>query len=159
MKKVGLKNMTVNAAVQSSHAAAGASSQIDVNRELGLELEETQYANRLLALTNPTAYADARAVEFGAIKAKTANAYQVALDGLMAAGMPTEAAKNLALQAAANERDMSRQILELRFPSGANAIGDASLVSRANSITGDLNRGIAPARRRAAPRRRTARRR
>ena len=60
--------LTIRAALASSTAKTGKIADIDVSRELGLELEETMYANRLLALTNPGKYHEEREIRFTGLK-------------------------------------------------------------------------------------------
>jgi hypothetical protein len=156
----GVAQLVVRNALAQSNARYNATGNIDVARELGLELEETQYNNRLYALTNPNGYAIDRNAEFQNVKHRANQAYQASMVGFIRAGLPSEMAKNLAMSAAANEAQIARQILEAKFPSNANAIGDASLVQKANQITGDLNTSIAPSRGSApAPRAKAQRRR
>ena len=99
---------------------------VDPIRELGLELEQSQYKTRLEALANPKAYAAKRQTAFdvGHIK----QSYEDAFKGFIRAGMPTEAAKNAALQAANNEKLVRRQVIETQFPTGANFIGDMASI-------------------------------
>ena len=88
--------------------------------------------------------------------------YQDAFTGFLKAGMPTDAAKNAALQAANNEKLVRRQVIESQFPTGANFIGDmASIKADGGSVmnfsgSAQAPARRAPARRRAAPRKKRA---
>ena len=81
--------------------------------------------------------------------------------GYSNAGMPHEMAKGYALAAANPEKQVRRQIMETLYPSGANLIGDASMVRDTAGSVANLTGmgGQAPSRRRAAPRKRAAPRR
>ena len=68
-------------------------------------------------------------------------------------GMAPDVAKQFAMQAAANERNIQQQILEVEYPSGANAIELSRSVTVANSTNYP---GGMPAPRRAPARRRRA---
>ena len=138
---------------------------VDPIRELGLDLEQRQYSTRLEALSNPAAYAKKRQDAFDAMVVHIRKSYEDAFSGFLEAGMPTEAAKTAALQAANNEKLVRRQVIETQFPTGANFIGDmanikacgASVMNFAGGAQAPARR--APARRRAAPRKRAAPRR
>jgi hypothetical protein len=147
---------TILQAVAVSRAAPAKSSKIDVSRELGLELEETMYANRLLALTNPGKYHEEREKNFQNLKKAAVDTYNQTLTSLLATGLPTENAQAMALRAAANARDAQRQVLDFQFPANANIIGDASMVRNANPYGGLLPSQAKP---RAPPRRRAPARR
>ena len=140
-----------------SAAAPGKSTEIDVSRELGLELEETMYTNRLLALTNPGEYHKEREKKFIEMKTAAGDAYTTTLQTLLETGLPSENAKAMAMKAAINVRDTRRQILDFQFPANANIIGDAAMVRDANP-SGGLVLPQTP-RRAAARRRAPARRR
>ena len=128
--------LTFRAALASSSARRGKIADIDVSRELGLELEETMYANRLLALTNPGKYHEEREVRFTDLKTAATNAYTSTLTNLLASGLPTENAKALAMRAAASVRDIERQVIDFQFPAAANIVGDAAMVRNANPYGG-----------------------
>ena len=132
--------------------------KVDAVRELGLELEQKQYNTRLLALTKPADYAAARAAEFDKLIKAVDHSYQSSYAGFTDAGMPHEMAKNYALAAANTEKQVRRQIMETLYPSGANVIGDASMVRDTAGSVANLAGmgGGAPRRRRAAPRKRAA---
>ena len=131
---------------------------IDVSRELGLELEETMYANRLLALTNPGKYHEEREAQFGKLKVAANDAYNKTLKQLLTTGLPTENAKAMAMRAAASVRDIHRQLIDFQFPANANIIGDAAMVRNANPFGGLIPQQMkAPRRARRAPARRRRR--
>ena len=135
---------------------------VDPIRELGLDLEQKQYQTRLDALSNPVAYAKKRQDAFDKMVGHIRTSYQDAFTGFLTAGMPTEAAKNAALQAANNEKLVRRQVIETQFPTGANYIGDmANIKSEGGSVMNFAGGAQAPARRaparrRAAPRKKRA---
>ena len=150
--------LTANAANTrlTSATAAGA---IDPIRELGLDLEQQQYNTRLLALTKPEDYAKERQAAFNEMVVKIEDAYNDAYSGFINAGLPSEMAKRYALNAASNEKDVRRQVLETQFPSNANIIGEAQYVRKSpdsHMLGAGHATGIrrAPARKRATPRRR-----
>ena len=128
--------LTIRASLATSRAARAKTAEIDVSRELGLELEETMYANRLLALTNPGQYHAERETKFTDLKKAATNAYKSTLANLLASGLPTENAKALAMRAAASVRDIERQVIDFQFPAAANIVGDAAMVRNANPYGG-----------------------
>jgi len=135
--------------------------EVDAARELGLDLENRQYAIRLQALTSPKEYAQARQEEFDKVVAGVKKVYHNSYTGFSNAGMPHEMAKSYALAAANTEKQVRRQIMETLYPSGANVIGNASLVRDTAGSVANLAGmgGGAPRRRRAAPRKRAGPRR
>ena len=150
----------------SSHAYKPSSGsgfyEVDVARELWLDLENRQYAIRLQALTSPKEYAQSRQEEFDKVVAGVKKAYHNSYTGFSNAGMPHEMAKGYALAAADTEKQVRRQIMETLYPSGANIIGNASMVrgtegsvARLEGMGGGVPMS-APRRRRAAPRKRAA---
>ena len=143
-------------ALATAKSAPSKSVEIDVSRELGLELEETMYTNRLLALTNPGEYHKEREKKFTDLKTAASNAYKATLDTLLETGLPSENAKAMAMKAAINVRDTHRQILDFQFPANANIIGDAAMVRDANPYGGLV---LPQTPRRAAARRRAPARR
>ena len=145
----GLLSSTASSARLANATALGA---IDPIRELGLDLEQQQYNIRLQALTHPEDYARDRKIAFDEMVAKIESAYNDAYSGFINAGLPTEMAKRYALNAADNEKAVRRQVLETRFPTNANIIGDSQTVRE--SAGGNMlgARARAPARRRAKPR-------
>ena len=148
----------------STHAYKASGSgfhEVDAARELGLDLESRQYNIRLMALTKPADYAAARQAEFDKVVAGVKKVYQNSYTGFSNAGMPHEMAKGYALAAANTEKQVRRQIMETLYPSGANVIGNASLVRDTEGSVANLAGmgGGAPRRRRAAPRKRAAPRR
>ena len=148
--------LTFVKALALSKSAPGKTVEIDVSRELGLELEETMYTNRLLALTNPGEYHKERGKKFIEMKTAASNAYESTLNTLLQTGLPSENAKAMAMKAAINVRDTHRQILDFQFPANANIIGDAAMVRDANPYGGLV---LPQTPRRAAARRRAPARR
>ena len=139
--------------------ASLALSKIDPVRELGLDLEIAQYNTRLEALTDPKAYATKRETAFTEMIGHVRKSYDDAYRGFLSAGMGTDMAKGFALQAANNERITRRQVIEVRFPTNANLIGDMATIRGAAGSVMNLEGGqgrAAPARRRAAPRKKRA---
>jgi len=137
----------------------GGASGFDPLAELGITLEEHQYASRLEALTDPGTYATKRAAAFARMKTVVTASYDTAFKEFMKAGYPSDQAKGSALAAAEQTRRVQRLIIEQQFPSSANAIGDARTVQLASPLTGTLGpaapRRSAP--RRSAPRKSTTR--
>jgi hypothetical protein len=139
--------------------ASLALSKIDPVRELGLDLEIAQYNTRLEALTDPKAYAAKRETAFTEMIGHVRKSYDDAYRGFLSAGMGTDMAKGFALQAANNERITRRQVIEVRFPTNANLIGDMATIRGAAGSVMNLEGGqgrAAPARRRAASRKKRA---
>jgi hypothetical protein len=140
---------------------AGGAGVVDPIAELGITLEEKQYASRLLALTNPGTYATNRAAAFTTMKTAVTASYNGAYASFITAGYPSDQAKRSALAAAENTRRVERLIVEQNFPSSANAIGNASAIRTAapGAFGGSLGMAAPrPMARRsaAAPRRRKA---
>ena len=131
--------------------AAGAYfSMSDVKRELGIVQADQQYANRLMALTDPAKYYAARKAAFDGMTDEIELAYQKAFAEYAEAGLSNEDAKAQALKSAAAIRDQKMKIIELNVPSGANAVGASSLARKVGTdkFSGSLG-GKAPPRRRA----------
>ena len=120
--------------------------------ELGITLEEKQYASRFEALTDPSEYAKKRVIAFTGMKVAVTASYDNALKEFVKAGYPSDQAKGSALAAAEQTRRVQRLIIEQQFPSSANAIGDAMAVKNAGGLKGSLG-GTAP--RQSAPRKST----
>ena len=130
--------------------------KIDPIRELGLDLEMIRYNTRLEALSDPKAYAAKRETAFTEMIGHVRKSYDDAYKGFLAAGMSTDMAKGFALQAANNEKLTRRQVIETRFPTNANMIGEmASIKANAGSVMNFAGGAAAP-RRRAAPRKKRA---
>ena len=123
----------------------------DIKRELGITLEDQQYKSRLEALTKPDDYYAKRKALTDVMTTEVQLAYQKSFAEYADSGLPNEVAKQYALQAARTAMATKMQLIELRFPSGANAVGAASL-SRVNTLPGTfpvpISRPRAPARRR-----------
>jgi hypothetical protein len=132
-------------------------SGVDPLAELGITLEENQYASRLLALTDPGKYAADRATAFTEMKNVVKSSYDTAFMEFHKAGYPTDQAKGSALAAAEQTRRVQRLIIEQQFPSAANAIGDARTVQNAAALTGTVGMAPRAAPRRSAPRKTTTR--
>ena len=105
----------------------------DIKRELGLTLSQTQYANRLQALTDPAAYSTARTKLLDQVTAEVELAYQKAFARYSNAGLPSEKCRAKAIAAARDVRDREMEIVELLFPAGANAVRAKSLVKKSNA--------------------------
>ena len=136
--------------------AAGAYfSMSDVKRELGIVQADHQYANRLMALTDPAKYYAERKRAFDGMTDEIELAYQKSFAEYAEAGLSNEDSKAQALKSAAAIRDQKMKIIELNFPSGANAVGASSLARTVGSrvFSGSLG-GSKPAPRRRAPARR-----
>jgi hypothetical protein len=128
--------------------------KFDPLTSLGIDREEKIYNMRLLALTKPDDYAKLRAAAFLEMKTAVTASYTAANKSFVDAGYSADQAKGSALAAAEQTRQVQRMIIEQRFPSSANAIGDASTVREAGAFTG-MAPGAAP--RRSAPRKTTTR--
>ena len=135
--------------------SAGASG-FDPLASLGIDREEQQYAKRLLALTDPAEYANQRATAFAKMKTLVTSSFNGSYKSFLDAGYSAEQAKGSALAAAEQTRQVQRLIIEQAFPSGANAIGDASTVRSAAAFSG-MSPTAGMAARRSAPRKSTTR--
>ena len=130
----GVKAMVAKAGLDED-GALSLFKMVDPIRELGLDLEQKQYQTRLDALSNPVAYARKRQTAFDEMVGHIRTSYQDAFTGFLKAGMPTDMAKNTALQAANNEKLVCRQVIESQFPTGANFIGDmANIKANGDSV-------------------------
>ena len=155
----GLGTIISSASAAELLEASLALSKIDPVRELGLDLEIAQYNTRLEALTDPKAYAKKRETAFTEMIDHVRKSYDDAYRGFLSAGMGTDMAKQFSLQAANNERITRRQVIEVRFPTNANLIGDMTTIKDTAGSVMNLEGGqgrAAPARRRAAPRKKRA---
>ena len=113
----------------------------------------------LEALVDPKAYTAKRETAFTEMIGHVRKSYDDAYKGFLTAGMSTDMAKQFSLQAANNERITRRQVIEVRFPTNANMIGDMSTIRSTAGSVMNLEGGqgrAAPARRRAAPRKKRA---
>ena len=128
----------------------------DIRRELGITLEDQQYAARLKALMKPDDYYADRKALTDQMTTEVQLAYQKSFGEYASAGLPNEVAQKYALQAARTAMAAKMQLIELRYPSGANAIGAASMGR--NTTPQGLLPGASASRRRAPARRRTRRR-
>ena len=137
-------------ALQVSSAGFGMSA----SQQLGLSFKQNQYERRLQALTKPIDYATDRKAAFDKMRHSVDDSFNVALSKYINVGMPTNLARQYAMQAAANEGQIQQQLMEVEFPSGANVIEENRTISSAN----ETNFGGTPtrARRRAAPRKKRA---
>ncbi len=143
------------AALEASYevkAGAGFLNTGDIRRELGIALEDNQYAARLLALTKPKDYYDERKKLTDQMTTEVQLAFQKSFAEYAESGLPNELAQQYAMQAARTAMTTKMQLIELRFPSGANAIGSAAM-GRENTPQGSLSVRRAPAKKRRTRRR------
>ena len=124
----------------------------DIKRELGITLEDQQYAARLEALTKPADYYAKRKALTDQMSAEVQLAFQKSFAEYANSGLPNEVARQYAMQAARTAMTTKMQLIELRFPSGANAIGSAAM-GRDNAPAGSLSVRRAPAKKRRTRRR------
>ena len=124
----------------------------DLKRELGITLDDKQYAARLEALTAPTDYYNKRKLLTDQMTQEVQLAFQKSFAEYANSGLPNEVARQYAMQAARTTMAAKMQVIELRFPSGANAIGSAALGRQFAPP------GLLPVRRAPAKKRRTRRR-
>ena len=128
----------------------------DVKRELGITQADKQYATRLLALTDPAAYYNARKAAFDEMSSEVELAYQKSFADYAGSGLSNEEAKKHALKAAGTIRDAKMDVIEMNYPTGANSVGASSLARKvgAENFSGSLGgTKSAPPRRRAPARR------
>jgi Tfp pilus assembly protein PilE len=127
----------------------------DASTLLGLDFQAKQYETRRKALLDPAGYATERAASYTQLTTAVNEKFNNALKEYTSSGLPPEAAKKFALQAASNESAMQQQMFELEFPSGANAIEMNASTVRLASLGGQsiTAKRRAPARRRATRRR------
>ena len=146
--------------VKSAMGAVQAGFGISASQQLGITFAQNQYDKRVVALTDPGAYATERKRAYGRLAKAVDKSYAEALEKYAETGMAPDVAKSFAMRAADNERQIQQQILEVEYPSGANAIELSRSVAVANSANypGGMPSAPrrAPARRRAAPRKRAA---
>ena len=124
----------------------------DIKRELGITLEDQQYAARLEALTKPADYYAKRKALTDQMTMEVQLAYQKSFTEYAESGLPNEVARQYAMQTARTAMTTKMQLIELRFPSGANAIGSAAM-GRDNAPAGSLSVRRAPAKKRRTRRR------
>ena len=124
----------------------------DIKRELGITLEDQQYAARLQALTKPEDYYTERKKLTDLMATEVQLAFQKSFAEYANSGLPNEVARQYAMQAARTSMAAKMQLIELRFPSGANAIGSAAMGREF------APEGLLPTRRAPAKKRRTRRR-
>jgi hypothetical protein len=124
----------------------------DLKRELGITLEDQQYQARLEALTKPKDYYNRRKLLTDQMTTEVQLAFQKSFAEYANSGLPNDVSRQYAMQAARTAMAAKMQLIELRFPSGANAIGSAAS-NREYALPGSL-----PTRRAPANKRRTRRR-
>ena len=124
----------------------------DIKRELGITLEDQQYAARLEALTKPADYYTERKKLTEQMAQEVQLSYQKSFGEYATSGLPNELAQQYAMQAARTAMTAKMQLIELRFPSGANAIGSAAM-GRDFAPQGSLSVRRAPAKKRRTRRR------
>ena len=136
---------------------------VSASQQLGITFAQNQYDKRVQALTDPGAYAAERKAAYAKLAKAVDKSYTQALEKYTGTGMAVDVAKSFAMRAADNERQIQQQILEVEYPSGANAIelSRSVAVANSNNYPGGMPAAPrrAPARRRAAPRKRAAPRR
>jgi len=101
---------------------------LDIVRELGLTQEKLIFDQRTKALTKPGDYTDERNVQFEKMAAAVKKTYQSTLDDLRTSGLSILKAQQLAFNAAAMTKEVQREILETKFPSGSDAVAQQSSV-------------------------------
>ena len=146
----------IEGAAEETKNAIGASQQgfgVSASQQLGIVFAQNQYAKRVQALTDPGEYARERKAAYGNLVKAVDDTYTEALAKYTGTGMSVDVAKSFAMRAADNERQIQQQILEVEYPSGANAIELSRSVAVANSANYP---GGMPAPRRAPARRRRA---
>ena len=134
---IGLGHYFKTASAADLLVASTIGNAVDPIRELGLRLEQQQYNTRLQALMAPGDYARERGAAFDAMIGHVSTSYADAYKGFIEAGLPTNMAKQYALAAANNEKQVRRQVLETQYPTNANLIGDMSIVNK--STTGVMS--------------------
>ena len=149
----------IEGAAEETKNAIGASQQgfgVSASQQLGITFAQNQYDQRVKALTDPGTYAAERKRAYGKLAKAVDKSYADALEKYVATGMATDVAKSFAMRAADNERQIQQQILEVEYPSGANAIELSRSVAVANSANypGGMPAHAPARRRRAAPRKR-----
>ena len=124
----------------------------DIKRELGITLEDNQYQARLEALTKPGDYYARRKVLTDQMTGEVQLAFQKSFAEYANSGLPNDVSHQYAMQAARTAMAAKMQLIELRFPSGANAIGSAAM-GREFAPQGSLSVRRAPAKKRRTRRR------
>ena len=124
----------------------------DIKRELGITLEDNQYQARLEALTKPGDYYAKRKALTDQMTMEVQVAFQKSFAEYANSGLPNDVSRQYAMQAARTAMAAKMQLIELRFPSGANAIGSAAM-GRDNAPAGSLSVRRAPAKKRRTRRR------
>ena len=142
--------------IKNAVGAAQAGFGVSASQQLGIVFAQNQYAKRVQALTDPGEYARERKAAYANLVKSVDDTYTEALAKYTGTGMSPDVAKQFAMQAAANERNIQQQILEVEYPSGANAIELSRSVAVANSTNypGGMPARAPARRRRAAPRKR-----
>ena len=144
--------MVAKASDEVKNAMGAVGFGVSANQQLGITFAQNQYDKRVQALTDP--YATERKRAYGKLAKAVDESYAAALQKYVNTGMAIDVAKSFAMQAADNERQIQQQILEVEYPSGANAIELSRSVAVANSA--NFPGGMPPAPRRAPARRRRA---
>ena len=119
--------------VKSAMGAVQAGFGVSASQQLGITFAQNQYDQRVKALTDPGSYAADRKRAYGKLVKAVDETYTEALAKYTGTGMSVDVAKSFAMRAADNERQIQQQILEVEYPSGANAIELSRSVAVANS--------------------------
>jgi hypothetical protein len=141
---------------------AGKIDDADVAKEVGLEFEKNQFDTRVQALTDPGAYAAARGAAFKTVEASVLASYKAAAKAFQAAGLSDDQAKKMALQAAQNEKQTQMAIMRVQFPDSVDNLYSVGAARETNKFlpTAPMStRRVSAPRRRAAPKKKTTKRR
>ena len=87
----------------------------DAWEELGGAREQATFDMKMLALTDPAAYANARSTALGVVKTATAAAYENAYKQFHEAGYSREESKSMALRAASVTKGVQEQAMAKKF--------------------------------------------
>ena len=101
---------------------------IDIIRELGLTQEKLVFDQRTKALTKPGDYTDERNVQFAKMAQAVKKTYESTLADLQQSGLSILKAQQLAFNAAAMTKEVQREIMETKFPSGSDSVAQQASV-------------------------------
>ena len=98
-----------------------------VFRDLGGLREKQKFEFKLLAATNPTAYAQLKLDAYDEIQVSTEAAFKTAYERFMKTGYSRAEARNLAMQAAGNNMAVQQQAINMSFGEEGGHVFDRSL--------------------------------
>lgn len=113
----------------------------NAGRALGMESEEMNYQNSMLALTDPKKYAESRLTAYKAIKTAVNAEYEAVFKEMSEIGQSKAVAEHNALTAAARKQALKLESFRMMYPETANAISNTKMSQNTASNFGGMPAG------------------